>query len=208
MRLLTLLLITLFASLSQAWADTETTTNGNPVEQQIIQLEQRLTELTTHLEQLNQIVNSQIMEELQQLRVDVETLKNQPLEKSAEKPQPATEKEATVLILKGWSYRPEKIKFNNYYAIDVELTNHAGKDILEFDARLNFRDTLGGYLYSINLSRNLNIPAGATRIDQGSRENNRLIGEEHQMRKIQSQDIVVQLVVRRIVFADGSIQRF
>ncbi|ALG67050.1 hypothetical protein [Beggiatoa leptomitoformis] len=189
------------------WADTVT----EPLEQRVEQLEQRLTDVTTHVEQLNQTVNTQVLDELQQLKLQVEalsaTLKTETSNQKTES-SPANEPSGAPLLLENWSYRPEKIKFNTYYAIDVALINNSGKDIVEFDARLNFRDALGGYLYSINLSRNLSIPAGTTRIDLGSRDNNRLVGEEHEMRKKQDKDIVAQLVIRRVVFADGTVARF
>ncbi len=115
---------------------------------------------------------------------------------------------SSKLLLKSWSLRPQPVKFETYYALDIELLNNFDKAIKELDARVNFKNLLGGHLYSINLSPDSNIPAGGSLLDQGGRDNSRLLSHWHQMTKTNPQDVKAELVVRKIVFSDNSVLSF
>ncbi|MEN9459992.1 MAG: hypothetical protein RIS84_12 [Pseudomonadota bacterium] len=114
----------------------------------------------------------------------------------------------SLLLLKSWSLRPQAVKFETYYALDIELLNNFDKAIKEIDALVNFKNLLGGHLYSINLNHDSNIPAGGSLLDQGGRDNSRLLSRWHQMTKVTPQDIKAELVVKKIVFSDNSVLSF
>lgn len=105
-----------------------------------------------------------------------------------------------------WYFRTVQIKYNTYYAIDIELKNSFDKDIAEIDARIDFKDSLGDHFYSITITPELDIPAGQIVVDEGKEENQRLVGKTHQMRN--TNNIQTELVVRRIVFTDNTILHF
>lgn len=113
-----------------------------------------------------------------------------------------------LLSLKSWSLRPQQVKFETYYALDIELLNNFDKPIKEIDALVNFKNLLGGHLYSIKLNPDSNIPAGGSLLDQGGRDTARLLSHWHQMTKITPQDVKAELVVKKIVFSDNTMLSF
>jgi hypothetical protein len=115
---------------------------------------------------------------------------------------------SSKLTLKSWSLRPQQVKFETYYALDLELSNNFDKAIKEIDALVNFKNLLGGHLYSIKLNLDSNIPAGGNLLDQGGRDTARLLSHWHQMTKITPQDVKAELVVKKIVFFDNSVLSF
>lgn len=156
----------------------------------------------------------ELTQRVTQLEQEVQQLKQQisQLQASLNSPAPAStyvtasNTSTSKLILKSWSFRAQQVKFETYYALDIELLNNFDKPIKEIDARVSFKNLLGGHLYSITLNPDSNIPAGGTILDQGGiRDNSRLISNWHQLRKINPQDVKAELVVRKIVFADNSV---
>lgn len=111
---------------------------------------------------------------------------------------------ASQLKLEGWQFREVKVKFNTYYALDLILVNAYDKAIKDIDARVNFRNLLGGHLYSIPVTENLRLAPEEQVIDKGSQRNNRLLAERHQMLALKNDEITTELVVRKIVFEDNS----
>jgi cell division septum initiation protein DivIVA len=146
---------------------------------------------------------SQLEQEVQQLKQQVSQLQ------AAMTPAAYAVTSLQKLTLKAWTFRAQQVKFDTYYALDVELKNNFDKPIKEIDARVTFKNLLGGHLYSITLNPDSSIPAGGTWLDQGGvRDNSRLLSNFHQMRKVNPQDVQAELIVRKIVFADNSILTF
>ncbi|OQW94147.1 MAG: hypothetical protein BWK79_07375 [Beggiatoa sp. IS2] len=158
-------------------------------EPRIAKLEQDMQHLQEQLEVLSNMVN---------------LLSKQSLPLT---PVPLLPVEPPKLVLKSWSYHPEAIKFNTYYAMDIELYNAFSKGIKEVDATIEFRNLLGGLIYSVPVTTNTTIPAGASITDRGGRDydNKRLLAENHQLRKMKREDINAELIVRKIVFDDNSV---
>jgi hypothetical protein len=151
--------------------------SADPLEQRIIQLEQEVTLLKQQIEGLNTTV---------------------------QKTQTVTPNHLNI-ILSRWYFRAEKVKFNTYYALDIELTNNFDKGIKEIDARVKFSDLFGGLLYSVALGKQIQIAAGQTLVDKGTQANQRLIAEQHPLKRLNERDIKAELNVRKIVFDDDSV---
>lgn len=109
------------------------------------------------------------------------------------------------LVVSRWYFRDEKVKFSTYYALDIELKNNFAKGIKEIDANVRFIDLLGGLLYTVRLGKQLSLPPGQTLIDKGTQANQRLITEQHPLKRLSERDVKVDLNVRKIVFDDDSI---
>ncbi|MDD2817124.1 MAG: hypothetical protein PHP00_15565 [Thiotrichaceae bacterium] len=155
-------------------------------------LTQRVTQLEQEVQQLKQRI------------IQLETV----LSKLPTPSKYVASPSSSLLSLKSWSLRPQQVKFETYYALDVELLNNFDKEIKEVDALVNFKNLLGGHLYSIQLNHDSHIPAGGTLLDQGGRDNSRLLSQWHQMTKVTPQDVKAELVVKKIVFSDNSILSF
>jgi len=153
---------------------------------------------------------SQLEQEVQALKQQVNDLQSLIESKPSEPPHSTTSTgtAAPQLILKDWHYRTEPRKFDVDYAIDVILYNGFDKAIQEVEARLDFKTLLGNHLYSVSITHDLDIPAGESVVDKGSRANKRLLGENHQMKRMNQEDIRATLVVRKIVFEDGTVFSF
>ena len=149
----------------------------NTLEQRIIQLEQEVTLLKQQIEILNATVQ-----------------KNQSVAPSH-----------LNIVLSRWYFRAEKVKFNTYYALDIELTNHFDKGIKEIDARVRFSDLLGSLLYSVALGKQIQIAPGQSLVDKGTQANQRLITEQHPLKRLSERDVKAELNVRKIVFDDDSV---
>jgi hypothetical protein len=173
-----ILLLPLLLSMP-AWADDE------PLIPRLEQLEQRLEQLERRVEQLES-----------------------PAAKAGDGVAPGPLDSTQRLSLLGWSYRKVQIKFNTYYALDLELHNGYAKAIKEIDGRVQFHNLLGSHLYSIVLTQELPIPAGGSVVDQGSQDNRRLQGESHPMRNLRSTEINAQLIIKKIVFDDNTVMSF
>jgi hypothetical protein len=165
----------------------------NDLEQRITQLEQAVIALKQQLEILSR------------------KLENMGSIDSSEKTQTKIESALSnipQLVLKRWNYHAVRIKINTYYAIDLELSNDYAKAIEEIDARVDFKNLLGGHLYSVNITPMLKIPAGQTVVDQGTESNRRLLGKEHQMTRLSPNEVKTELIIRKIVFEDGTLLNF
>lgn len=147
------------------------------LEQRVTQLEQEVNALKQHIEQFN---TSQL------------------------KPVPSVTDNLRLSVTK-WYFRVEKVKFNTYYALDIELTNHFEKGIKEIDARVRFSDLLGGLLYTVTLGKQVQLAPGQTLVDKGMQANQRLIAEQHPLKRMNEQDVKAELMVRRIVFEDDTV---
>lgn len=149
----------------------------NTLEPRIVKLEQEITVLKQQVETLNAIVQKNVTPPTANLG----------------------------LILSRWYLRDEKIKFNTYSALDIELTNNFEKGIKEIDASVKFSDLLGGLLYTVRLGKQLSLPPGQTLVDKGTQANQRLITEQHPLRRLDERDVKVELKARKIVFDDDSL---
>lgn len=179
----------------------------------------RMTQLILVLVMVGLVTNGHaetLEQRIIKLEQEIETIKQQ-LESLQKKPStaklpasqsPVSEATAPQLLLKKWSFRKEPRKFDVDYAIDLELLNNFDKAIREIDARIDFKNLLGDHFYSIEVSTNLDIPAGETGIDLGSRQNKRVLGKGHQMLRMSAEDIKAELVIRKIVFEDSTLLRF
>jgi hypothetical protein len=112
------------------------------------------------------------------------------------------------LKLESWQFREVKIKFNTHYALDLVLSNGYDKAIKDIDARVNFRNLLGGHLYSIAVTEHLRIPPQEQATDEGTQRNNRLLGQRHPMLTLKNDEITTELIIRKIVFEDNSLLSF
>ncbi len=183
------LYLTFFLFISPAYAA------DSDLEQRVLKLEQEVTLLKQQVESLQSLVQT-----------PASSVTPPPLSAS-----PATNGEtagAVQLTLTHWTFRPVMIKFDTYYALDVELHNDFNKAIKEVEARVNFRDLRGDLFYSITISPNLEISAGGGMTDEGNRRNKRLLGRGHQMVTMKIENIKAELVVEKVVFDDGSILTF
>ncbi len=160
-------------------------------------LEQRLEQLEQRVEVLEQRLNA---------------LSGKPGESVAgtpeEKPDAGAGDQAVSLVLEDWSYRQVQVKFNTYYALDLTLRNGYDKTIMEMEARLQFRSLLGSHLYSITLPSNIRIPPGASVVNEGDRQNKRLLGKGHPMLKHAKDEISAELILQKLVFNDGGVVTF
>lgn len=147
------------------------------LEQRVLQLEQEVSALKQQIEQLNNLQHKPAIHITDNLRLSVTR----------------------------WLFRTEKVKFNTYYALDIELTNHFEKGIKEIDARVRFSDLLGSLLYTVTLGKQLQLAAGQTLVDKGTQANQRLIAEQHPLKRMKEEDVKAELVVRRIVFEDDTV---
>lgn len=146
------------------------------LEQRVTQLEQEVNALKQQLGQLNSPQSSPVVSVTDNLQLSVTK----------------------------WYFRTEKVKFNTYYALDIELTNHFEKGIKEIDARVRFSDLLGGLLYTVTLGKQVQLAPGQTLVDKGTQANQRLIAEQHPLKRMNEQDVKAELMVRRIIFDDDS----
>ncbi|GEM_PF-1153706 len=170
--------------------------DSTDLEPRVLKLEQQVDQLQQQLDRLQHQVNS-------------------PTAPSSTPvvPTPPTASGAVVmapqqLTLVTWSFRYVPIKFDTYYALDVELHNGFTKKITEVEARIDFRDLLGELLYSITVTSNLDLPAGQTMTDQGNRRNKRLLGRGHQLVGLEMKDLKAELIVSKLVFDDGTVLSF
>ena len=183
------LYLTLFFFISPAYAA------DSDLEQRVLKLEQEVTLLKQQVESLQSLAQT-----------PTSSVTPPPLSTA-----PTTNGEtagALQLTLTRWAFRPVMIKFDTYYAVDVELHNGFNKAIREVEARIDFRDLRGDLFYSITISPNLDIPASSTVTDEGNRRNKRLLGRGHQMVTMKIENIKAELVVEKVVFDDGSILTF
>jgi len=160
-------------------------------------LEQRITQLEQAVIALKQ-----------QLEIVSRKLEDMELSKKTQTETESVLPNTSQLVLKKWGYHAVRIKINTYYAIDLELSNSYTKAIEEIDARVDFKNLLGGHLYSVNITPMLKIPAGQTVVDQGTESNRRLLGKEHQMTRLSPSEVKTELVIRKIVFEDGTLLNF
>ncbi|OUD13993.1 hypothetical protein [Thioflexithrix psekupsensis] len=159
--------------------------------------------LETRVLHLEQIVN-----ELKQSVQQVETqLHHNPISPSVLS-SPDVMASSPLVTLESWQFREVKIKFNTYYALDLVLNNGYDKAIKDIDARVNFRNLLGGHLYGIAVTEHLRIAAQSQITDEGTQRNGRLLGQRHQMLALKNDEIAAELVVRKIVFEDNSTLSF
>jgi uncharacterized coiled-coil protein SlyX len=147
------------------------------LEQRVTQLEREVSALKQHIEQLNNTQHKPVANVTDDLQLRVTK----------------------------WYFRTEKVKFNTYYALDIELTNHFEKGIKEIDARVRFSDLLGGLLYTVTLGKQLQLAAGQMLVDKGTQINQRLIAEQHPLKRMNERDVKAELMVRRIVFEDDTV---
>jgi uncharacterized coiled-coil protein SlyX len=159
------------------WCCTSWVHAEDTLEQRVIKLEQEVTVLKQQVETLNATVQKNVIPPTANLR----------------------------LILSRWYLRDEKVKFSTYSALDIELTNNFEKGIKEIDASVKFSDLLGGLLYTVRLGKQLSLPPGQTLVDKGTQANQRLITEQHPLRRLDEHDVKVELTVRKIVFDDDSL---
>lgn len=139
------------------------------------------------------------------LEQEIELLKQQLNDLKKISP-PLTAPITQKITLVRWYFRAVQIKYNTYYAIDIELKNGFDKNITEIDARVDFKDSLGDHFYSTTITPGIDIPAGQTLTDEAKEDNQRLVGKDHQMRS--TNNIQAELMVRRIVFADNTVLHF
>ena len=110
------------------------------------------------------------------------------------------------LTLGRWSYRFVSGDFgNNFYAIQLELTNNSAKGIKLIDASVQFSDLLDESIYGLKVDPDLKIPPGKKIVDSGKYGINQFIPSQARMRSMNIEDIKCLLVVRRIVFDDNSV---
>jgi len=150
--------------------------------------------------------NDTLEQRIIQLEQDVTLLKQQIETLSATVQKSPTIAPAHLkIVLSRWYFRAEKVKFNTYYALDIELTNHFDKGIKEIDARVRFSDLLGSLLYSVALGKQIQIAPGQSLVDKGTQANQRLITEQHPLKRLSERDVKAELNVRKIVFDDDSV---
>lgn len=163
--------------------------------QRVELLEQQVTELQQQIAQLQTTLASITVQPLiptNPTQAESEQVPSQPLQ----------------VQMQNWQFREEQVKFNTYYALDLVLYNGYEKAIKDMDARIKFKDLLGGHLYSVTVTENIHIPAHSTTIDAGTQRNGRLLGRGHQIRRLKHDEINAELVVRKIVFEDNSVLSF
>jgi len=168
--------------------------NTTDLESRVLKLEQQVDQLQQQLDRLQHQVNSPAAPS---------PVLSIPL--TASGPEVPASQQLTLVT---WSFRYVPIKFNTYYALDVELHNGFTKKITEVEARIDFRDLLGELLYSITITPNLDLPAGQTMTDQGNRRNKRLLGRGHQLVGMEMKDLKAELIVSKLVFDDGTVLSF
>lgn len=112
------------------------------------------------------------------------------------------------LMLQDWSFRAVQVKFHSFQALDLLLHNGYDKAIREMEARLDFTDLLGEHVYSLRLPARLEIPARADVTERGTARNKRLFGKGAVLEKISRDHVRAELVIKRIVFEDGSVEEF
>jgi hypothetical protein len=170
--------------------ETVDVTDFNALESRVLHLEQLVNELKQTVQHVDM-----------QLRQTVP-----PAMAAVSAPEPMAS--SLSLTLESWLFREVKIKFNTYYALDLILNNGYDKAIKDIDARVNFRNLLGGHLYSIAVTEHLRIAPHAQATDEGTQRNSRLLGQRHQMLALKNDEIAAELVVRKIVFEDNSTLSF
>ncbi|MBF0233442.1 MAG: hypothetical protein HQK65_10455 [Desulfamplus sp.] len=109
------------------------------------------------------------------------------------------------LKLTDWSYSYEKGEISDYYEIYYFLSNSYSKSIKLIDGSIQFKDLLGERIYGIKITPDLKIQPGKTVKDGGSFSINQFINSQSRMKEMSKEDIVVELVVRKLVFSDNSI---
>ncbi len=169
--------------------------NTADLESRVLKLEQQVDQLQQQLDRLQHQVNSPAAPSTPVLSIP-------PTASGPEVPA------SQLLTLVTWSFRYVPIKFNTYYALDVDLHNSFTKKITEVEARIDFRDLLGELLYSITITPNLDLPAGQTMTDQGNHRNKRLLGRGHQLVGMEMKDLKAELIVNKLVFDDGTVLSF
>jgi hypothetical protein len=159
-------------------------------------------DLLPRLEALEKRVDA-LSQELQALRQQVATSSS-----SADNAK-NVENAEDALVLKNWEFREMQVKFNQFHALDLILYNGYDKTIREIDARLEFKNLLGEHVYSLRIAAlGDEIAPGSTYTDRGTAANKRLFGKGAILEKISRDSVNAALLIRRIVFADGSVKEF
>jgi hypothetical protein len=109
------------------------------------------------------------------------------------------------LVKKGWMEREYE---RNAVTFTVSFRNLTGKDIRAFDGQLVFTDLLGNEIIGANLAVNDPIETGKSLEWEGKLDYNQFISSHENLRNAETQNIKVNFILKRVLFAGGEIKEF
>lgn len=110
-----------------------------------------------------------------------------------------------LIKLTSWSYTFRQGRISPHYEIEYTLKNEYSKPIKLIDGSIRFADLLGDQIYGIKITPDIKIEPNGYYVEIGNYDINRFMSDDFRMSKMEKEDIVVNLVIRRIVFSDNTI---
>jgi hypothetical protein len=153
-------------------------------------------------------------ERLSQLEARVKALEEEAGKKQKVEPQKSslTASPSTVakvdspIELVDWNFSFEVGSFNQrHYKITYTLKNTSEKPIKLNQSEIEFRDLLGEKVYKIRVDPDLKLPPGKDVTDTGYYDANPFIPDQMRMKGMAKENIKADLIVLKVVFADGSV---
>lgn len=193
-------------------------------EQRILELEKKvasLDEKSSSVEKSAKAVE-QKMSDLETLIRPLEETLNRligklPYEKGAVEPASPVKVEKpdydaalkNLLALEHWDCRFQRGEYgSSNYSISYTLHNGFNKNIKLIEAGIHFKDLLGSKLYAIKVNPDLRILAGKSATDKGLYSINQFMTEQYRLKDLDKKDVVAELEVNQIVFADNTMMKF
>jgi len=113
-----------------------------------------------------------------------------------------------VITLKSWSYAYKQGSFSQYYEIKYTLKNNYDKQVKLINGSIEFSDLLGESFFSIRIDPDIRIDSKDSATDSGNYGINEFFPGQIRMIKMQKEDIVATLIIRKLVFEDNTILEF
>lgn len=116
---------------------------------------------------------------------------------------------AIALINKGFKpSNPGAGDFEDDITLALSIKNLTGRNIRALDGTVNFTDLLDNEIMRMSLAINDPIAAAATLTWDGGINYNQFIDADQRLRAAQQQDLKINFVPNKILFADGSIKKY
>ena len=107
-----------------------------------------------------------------------------------------------------WSAAFHAQKPTAYYAIDYTLRNNLGKPVRRVDGVIEFRDPDGTPFMSIQIAEGTDVPAGGIGKFAGNYPVSEAKPAQMRLRNLDKQTVRAVLLLKRVVFADNTTQKF
>ncbi|MCL1088041.1 hypothetical protein L2744_00140 [Shewanella profunda] len=92
--------------------------------------------------------------------------------------------------------------------MDIHITNTFDKDITGFNGVLVFKDIIGNEVIRLNIKFTDGIAAGGSVVWQGEMQYNQFIDSIRALRNAEREKLKIELELKKVVFADGTVEEF